>query len=213
MPKSSSASRTPRALRFSQQVDGVVEVLDEQTFGDLEDQRTWIHLRSVEDAGHDRAEVRAHQLSGRNVDGQIQRHAGLGPQPLAASKTAALEHPRAELADEAALLGDRHHRHGRHVAPDRVVPAQQRLDAGNRSVATAHDRLIRKVESSLGERRTQVDLEAVAVGCHQRLAQIDDLVTAATSALGLVHRDVRLDDELVGDVLARVRRRPCRRSR
>src|SRR6185437_14521287 len=72
---------------------------------------------------------------------------------------------------------------------------------GDRSIATAHDRLICEVELSVVERRTQIYLKAVAVGRHQRLAQIDDLVTAAASALGLVHRDVCLDDELVGDVL------------
>src|SRR6185437_16970481 len=99
--------------------------------------------------------------SGRNIDGQIQRYPGTGSQPLVASETAALEHPRAELADEPALLGDRHHRHCRHGAPNRVIPAQQRLDTGDRSIATAHDWLICEVELSVVERRTQIYLKAV----------------------------------------------------
>ena len=82
-------------------------------------------------------------------------------------------------------------------------PAQQRLHPGDEPVGAAHDGLVGDLELVLGERRAQVPLQAVAVVGLECLAQVDDLVAGAALALGLVHRQVGLDHQLVGDVLTR----------
>ena len=79
---------------------------------------------------------------------------------------------------------------GGHVAALRMIPAAQRLDAGHLLAARVHDRLIGDAQAVFGDRRAQVVLELLAlaqVGVH---VGIVDAGAAAAFVLGAIERDV-----------------------
>ncbi len=99
------------------------------------------------------------------------------------------------------LLGQHHRRQRRHRPPGRVRPAQQRLRAGDQAVLGPDDRLVGQGELLAVQGRTQVLHQLHTVRCDGCLGQVDDLVTVAALALDLVHRQIRVVDELIAHVV------------
>ena len=96
--------------------------------------------------------------------------------PQAASWPARLaQDPRPDGDDQAVALGQRDEAQRRDHAEDRVVPAQQRLDAGDAAVVERHQRLVDEAQLAVVERVAQAALELQAL--HRALAHrvVEDL--------------------------------------
>ena len=96
------------------------------------------------DVGRD---VRVLELLDREVDAHRERRLGR-QQGLHLARLAAglAQDPAADRDDQARLLGERDEGVGADHAALGVMPAQQRLDAGDAAVAEAHDRLVVELE-------------------------------------------------------------------
>ena len=106
-------------------------------------------------------QVVAQQLARRDVDAGEQRLAR--PQralPGAELARGALEHEQAELDDQAGFLGERDELVRRHAAQLRMIPAHQRLEAGDRAVLEPHDRLVEDRDLLALERAAQIGSRA-----------------------------------------------------
>jgi hypothetical protein len=112
--------------------------------------------------------------------------------------------PAADRDDQAGLLGDRDELVRRHEPALGVVPAQQRLHAGDAAVLEAHDGLV--VELQLAGRDRALEVRAQFEAGEHALVHLgfEQAVAALAVALGDVHRGVGVADHLVG---ARVRLR------
>jgi hypothetical protein len=69
------------------------------------------------------------------------------------------QHPAADRHDQAGLLGERDELERRHEPALGVVPAHERLDAGDPAVVELDDRLVVELELAVLERALQVGLE------------------------------------------------------
>ena len=87
-----------------------------------------------------------------------------------------------------------------------MVPAQQRLEAGDATGGQLDDRLVVQHELVAGERAPQVCLELASLKCLLVHARLEDDVRALATLLGLVHRDVGVAHQLVGRVDERAHR-------
>ena len=80
----------------------------------------------------------------------------------------ALQREQAEIDDEAGLLGDRHELARLEPAETRMVPAQQRLEAGDGAILEPHDRLEEHLDLAALQRAAQLGLERQPVGALRR---------------------------------------------
>ena len=109
-----------------------------------------------------------------------------------------LEHPRADLDDQPALLGERDELGRRDEPARRVLPAQQRLGRGDLAGVEVEDRLVDEEQLVAGDRAAQVVLEREPVvrGDVHLVAELG--VAVAAGALGLVERDVGVAQQVLG---------------
>ena len=94
-----------------------------------------------------------------------------------------------------------------------MVPARQRLEAGDGAVLQPHDRLIEDSDLVALERPAQLGFQRQPVGlarAHRRLEHFD---AVAADALGVIHRKLGVLEHLVGAVRLRCRRAQCRSRR
>jgi hypothetical protein len=75
--------------------------------------------------------------------------------PARALARGATHHLRAELVDQAGVLGDGHELGGRHGPPVDVLPARERLGAHYLATVQRHQGLIVQVDLLVGERCAQ----------------------------------------------------------
>ena len=146
MPKSSSASPTPSALRSRRR----------STARSVSSMSTDSVISSVRRCGGSPDSASASRTSATMSECWICFSERLmlmrGGAPAAGDLetpgvTAALaQHPAADRDDQAGLLGDRDELGGRDQAPLGVAPAQQRLDAGDGPVGEPHDGLVVQLE-------------------------------------------------------------------
>ena len=88
-------------------------------------------------------QVVAQQLARGDVDAGEQRIAlAQRALPGAELPRGAFEHEQAELDDQPGLLGDGDELGRRHPPQLRMIPARQRLEAGDGAIVEPHDRLI-----------------------------------------------------------------------
>ena len=92
-------------------------------------------------------------------------------------------------------------------------PSQQDFDAGHTTVVGADDRLVDRSQLSSLRGSTQLALQIQPLLSDVLLTEVDDLMTAATFALGLVHRRIRVFEEVRGELVGptRVRNPDARR--
>ena len=86
---------------------------------------------------------------------------------------------------------------GGHEAAGRVVPAHQRLEPDQHLALGVDQRLVDQVELARGDRGPQVGLEADAVLLLRLQRRGEIARAAAAGVLGLVKREVGLEDEVV----------------
>ena len=123
------------------------------------------------------------------------------------------KHPFADLADQPRFLGQRHELGGRDRAARRVLPADQRFEAGNFLAGGADDRLIMDRQLAALDRLAKVVLEQLAFRRFAVHRWLVEAVLAAAGGLGGVEREVGVADQGVGAGASRVADRdPDRRS-
>ena len=118
--------------------------------------------------------------------------------------------PRSTI--EADLLGDGDELGRRAAAHLGMIPARQRLEAGDRAVLEPHDRLIEDRDLVALERAPQLRFERQPIGLarpHRRLEQLD---AVAADALGVIHRELGVLEHLLGAVRLAVAERNAHRS-
>ena len=127
----------------------------------------------------------------------LDRRGGLLAEELGLAAPLAQD-PAADRDDQPALLGERDELEGRDQAAGGVAPAQQRLDAGDRAVAQADERLVVQLELVALERPLQIGAQLQAR--HDLLVhgRLEHAVAALALALGDVHGRVGVADQLVG---------------
>ncbi len=143
-------------------------------------------------------EVVAQELPARHVDAREDRRLDL-ERALPGRELApgALEREDAEVDDQPGLLGDRDEGRGREAAEPRMVPAQQRLEAGDGAVLEPHDRLEQDLDLAAVDGAPQVALEGepiAGLGPHRRPEHLD---AVAAMALRMHHRDLGVLEHLL----------------
>ena len=150
-------------------------------------------------------EVAADQLAARQVDRDRQRHVADLLLPGDQVFGRLLHGEQAELHDQPAAFGDRDEVGRRDRAAARVLPAQQRLEAGDGAVLEPHDRLVGERELLALDRAAKVGFELQPVGADRAEGRPERLDAVAAEALGLVHGELGVLDHVLG---GRLRRRP-----
>ena len=146
----------------------------------------------------------AEELPARDVDAGEERR---GPAerllPVAELPGGAVEDEEAERDDQAGALGHRDEIGRRDAAELRVVPADQRLEAGDRLVVEPDDGLIEDLDLLAAEGPAEVRLQRGEVGAVLAERRAEGLDAVAAEPLGVVHADLGVLDQLLGlDLLA-----------
>ena len=108
-----------------------------------------------------------------------------------------MEHPVAELVDQAGLFGDRNELRRRNHAAVGMAPAQQRLAGGDLAILQVEHGLIVNFQSVIGDRLAQFEFEdspRLGPGVH---AGLEEPAGPPSVALGAVQRQVRVAQQLV----------------
>jgi hypothetical protein len=110
------------------------------------------------------------------------------------------EHPRAERHDEAGLLGQRDEVAGQDQPARRVLPAHQRLEAGDGAGVNVDDRLV--VHLELASLQGPVQVVARAQLVHRALVGpfVEHLGAGPALVLRPVHRGVGVAQQALGAV-------------
>ena len=137
-------------------------------------------------------------MSDRLIASETGRSVGRLCHEPAAFAAALAQDPAADRHDQAGLLGQRDELVGADHAALGVVPAQQRLDAADRPVLQADDRLVEELELIGRQRALQVGAQLQALQHALVHLGLEEAVAALAVALGDVHRRVGVADQLVG---------------
>src|SRR5580692_4356133 len=118
-----------------------------RTFGDFEFQRAGFDMAVREQAAEQFLELRVMQLPPRDIDADEQRRIEREEiLPIGEIVACAFERETAERNDKPACLRMRDEIGRRDDALHGMMPAQQRLEARNRTVTQTDDRLIEYIE-------------------------------------------------------------------
>ena len=109
----------------------------------------------------------------------------------------AFEDEDAEFDDDARLLGDRDEDVRAEAAEARMIPAQQRLEAGDGAILQPHDRLEIDLDLAARERAAQIGLERQPVGALRAHARPEHLDAIAAAVLGVAHGDLGVLEHVV----------------
>ena len=132
MPKSSRTRPHAELAQRLQRGDRRRRLLDQDALGDLQPQVDRVEAGAGEDLGDRRRQVAVGDLAGGEVDGDVERAlVGALLVPLEDLAAGALLDPAADRLDQAAVLGDRDELAGVEQAALGVLPADQRLEAGD----------------------------------------------------------------------------------
>ena len=158
-------------------------------------------------------QVLPQQLARRDVDAGEDRLAlAHGALPGRELLGGALQHEHAEIDDQADLLGDGDEFRRRGAAHLGMVPARQRLEAGDRAVLQPHDRLVEDGDLVALERAAQLRFEREAVGLARAHRRLEHLDAVAADALGVIHRELGVLEHLLGAVRLAVAEREADRG-
>ena len=152
-----------------------------------------------QDLGDRGGEVAVGDLARRDVDRDVERAlVGALLVPLEDLAAGALLDPAAQRLDQAALLGDRDEVGRVELPALGVLPADQRLEAGDLAAGEGDDRLVVEAQLVAFDALAQLalDLEpAQRPGPH---LGVEELAAGAAPFLGPVHRRVGVADQHVG---------------
>ncbi|MDP9397604.1 MAG: hypothetical protein M3P96_07150 [Actinomycetota bacterium] len=192
-------------LDLAQPAQRRVGVVQEQGLGDLEDQYGWIETALGEGRGDVVGDLSRHDLPGGEVDVDPQRAARVGPGAGLPARFG--QDPAPHGHDEPGLLGQADEVVGADESPLRVLPAQQRLDAGDLPRTQLEDRLVVQDELLFGEGALQVGAQVPAGELGGVVARGEHLDPVLAVRLGPVHRDVGGPQQVGGRLAAAARRR------
>ena len=94
-----------------------------------------------------------------------------------------------------------------------VVPARQRLEAGDGAVLEPHDRLVEDRDLLALERAAQLRFERQPVGLARAHRRLEHLDAVAADALGVIHRKLGVLEHLLAAVRLAVAERNARSRR
>ena len=165
--------------------------------GELHRQQRRVDARDPQPLPQLGREVRPVQLT----RGHVERHQRLDPLPLPGDdlRGERLDHPGADRLEQAHLLGGGDEVVGHHQPAVGVLPAQQRLHRVHAPARGPHDRLVVQRQLSTLDRPPQPRGEREALQWLARHARVERPRRAAAS-LALVHRHVRVLEQLLGAV-------------
>ena len=153
------------------------------------------------------------QLTGRDIDARKNRlaraHRALPDRELLGGL---VHHEQAEIDDQADFFGDRDEFHRRHPPELGMIPARQRLEAGDRAVFQPHDRLVQDGDFLALDGAAQFAFQGQPVAlarAHRRLVDVD---AVAADPLGVIHRQLGVLDDLVGQLGLRIGQRQADRG-
>ena len=89
---------------------------------------------------------------------------------------------------------------GEQPAHLRMIPARQRLEAGDGAILEPHDRLIEDGDLLALERAAQLGFERQPVGLARPHRRLEHLDAVAADALGVIHRELGVLEHLLGAV-------------
>ena len=85
-----------------------------------------------------------------------------------------------------------------------MIPARQRLEAGDRTVFQPHDRLIQDGDFLALDGAAQFALQRQPVGFSRAHRGLVDVDAVAADPLGMIHRKLGVLDDLVGELRLRI---------
>ena len=145
----------------------------------------------VEDVLHVGEQVVAQHLARRYIDGDENRRIDVERLlPGREFARRALQGEQAEIDDEAGLLGERNKFARLDAAKARMLPAQQRLEAGDGAILEPHDGLEEQLDFVAVQRAAQFAFQRLAVGALRAHGGPENLDAAAAVALGVAHGDL-----------------------
>ena len=204
MPKSSSARLHAEVGEVGQHVAGALRVVEHQRLGDLEREHRRRQTVLLEQPGDVRGRAQVEQVLDGEVDRDVQVEA-VDP-PLGDLRQRRLEHVQGQRPHQRRVLGVRKERAGAAQAVHGVLPAHERLDAGDAAGREIDLRLVVQDQLVALERAAQLGDQGQPLA---RVAVAGRVVglEAGARLLGLVHRDVgALQQRLgLGAVLRRER--------
>jgi hypothetical protein len=199
VPKSSIENRTPCAFSWLTVAVTFFGVLRDQALGQLEIEVIRRKPRFLQDTEYPRDDVLLQELA----RGKIHRHDDRRRacvEPRATLGACGPQDPISDRDDQSGFLGDRDELSRRYGAELRVVPAQQRLAAGNLSRRETYLWLIGEMELALRSREPEPCLQPdAALDLVAHLAA-EELVGVAPEVLCPVHRRAGIGDERIGVV-------------
>ncbi len=178
-------------------------ILEEHALGDLEEDLGRIRSGLGQQPGHCLSESGADDLVTRDVHSHVGDGLAVQVLPRLEVPAGLGEHPLTDREDHPGSFGDRQDDLGAHPAAVRMLPPQQRLDPEHAAALGGDDGLVGELELAAQHGGTHVPLELLA---HVRLEPrglVDDLMVSTTVQLGLVHREVGVTQQGLGDVLTR----------
>ena len=138
-------------------------------------------------------ESRIGQVEGRKIDRHVQ---GMPQSPPGCTVTQRRsDHPIAERADEAHVLGERDKLIGSQRAVRSVIPSHEGLDGSRLAAAHVELRLVAQLEAVLGDGGAEFLREGESVRPLLDMPVVEAITRAA--ALGRVHGDIGLPHERV----------------
>ena len=160
-----------------------------------------LEARGLERVADVRDQVALLQVTTGYVDGDAQALARRNRlAPLLHPAAGVHQHPAAESDDLARLFCHRDELRGHQPALLRMLPAHQRLDAEELGRLEVDDRLEFQEELAAGQRLVQVVLEPQALAQLFLHARVEHDVPSLAGGLGVVHRDVRVAQDVLGVV-------------
>src|SRR4051812_655256 len=177
--------------------DRSLRVLDGAAFGDLQLYQPGLDPRFVENCADTLDDVALRELARRQVDADL--GSVITPEfPLPSERLAAglAQHPKAERNDEASVFGDGYEIARREKTFLRMLPAYERLEAGQRLVGQCNDRLIVQDELTAEQPLSHIVFYVqprFGEGVHVRPIDFD---ARLPEVLGLEHRKVGVTQQV-----------------
>ena len=110
----------------------------------------------------------------------------------------ALEHEQAEIDDQADFLGGGDEFGRRQAAELGMIPARQRLEAGNGAILQPHDRLVQHLDLLALDGAAQFRFHGQPVGLARAHGRLEDFDAVAADPLGVIHRELGVLEHLLG---------------
>src|SRR6266508_275457 len=187
----------PQAVELGQGDRGGGDIGDQQALGQLQGQVAGLQAGGGKGLGDLGGQVGLGELDRGQVDADAQLlAAGDGGLPVAGLLAGAVQHPGADRDQQAGLLGKGDEAARGQQPPGWVLPAHQRLQAGDPPAGKVNDRLLAKAELVAVQGAAQIGLQLGAVDDSGAHARVEDPKARSAVGLGLVHGHVGVTDQV-----------------